>query len=426
MSATISRRTLLRAFGASAGVAALTACASEGAAPVAGDKAAKEINFYNWSMSEEANKPAWEKLLAAYQSKRPDVKIAPVVYPWTGFLEPMLLAARNGQTFGALQMPIDQLTTFASLGVLEDLGDLAKKNDYTPATLLIGQVDGKQVALPHYSGAIGLFVNQTWLDRIGAKDVPATVTEFEGLLTELKKATGKAPYLGSTKDPALKDLIPWMWTFGSAVYADGRVQVNDEGGVRALEWYKGLLDKGLILRDISRTESRVIFGRGDAALYDDATLARQFLLAAPKGKEVAAVTRPVSRPVLTAGDKPQAMSHGHCVAVFKGKGAETGRQLAEYLTADPDSLKTFFEGTSLPPAATKALQSPWFTSDTYQMDFAEKVTKTASADPFWVLPNFAQVEKVLTDAIGAVLAGREKAKPALDGAATAMQALIKK
>ena len=45
----------------------------------------------------------------------------------------------------------------------------------------------------------------------------------------------------------LKDLIPWIWTFGGSVIDDqGKVTLGDEGSVKALEWYKSLLDRGLM------------------------------------------------------------------------------------------------------------------------------------------------------------------------------------
>jgi len=421
-----SRRDALRALGLGAGALALGACSSKGAAPVAGDAEVKELNFYNWSMAEEAPKPIFEKLLSAYQTKA-GITVKPVTYPFSGFLEPMLLAARNGQAFGTFQIGIDVVKSFASLGVLEDLGDIAAKHDFVPATLLNGQVDGKQYALPQYSGAIGTFVNQKWLDKVGVAvgQEPATIADFEALLIELKKIKGVIPWVASTKDPALKDIIPWMWTFGSPVFENGKVTVGDDGSVRALEWYKSILDRGLCVPDVSRTESRVIFGRGDGAYYDDATLARSYLKSAPNGAETVKTIRPVARAVLAQGDKPRALTHGHAIAVFKGKGSVTARGLAEYLTTDPDALKTFFEGTSLPTPTKASLEAPYFANDQYQKDFAAKVTSTATPDPFWAFANFAQIEKVLTDATAEVLAGRQKAKAALDAAAKQMQSMIK-
>ncbi|MGI8335665.1 ABC transporter substrate-binding protein [Actinomadura scrupuli] len=421
-----NRRQALQALGLGGLAMTVAACSSKGASPVTGAAEVKELNFYNWSMAEAAPKPVWEKMLAAYQTKT-GIKIKPVTYPFTGFLEPMLLAARNGQAFGTFQIGIDVVKSFSSLGVLEDLSDIAAKHDYVPATLLNGQIDGKQYALPQYSGAIGTFVNQKWLDRVGVKpgEEPETIADFEKLLLELKKIKGVIPWVASTKDPALKDIIPWMWTFGSPIFENGKVTVGDDASVEALEWYKSILDRGLCIPDVSRTESRVIFGRGDGAYYEDATLARSYLTAAPHGAETVKTIRPVARAVLKAGDKPRALTHGHAIAVLKGKGSTTARALAEYLTSDPEALKTFFEGTSLPTPTKTSLEASYFANDQYQKDFAAKVTDSATPDPFWAFSNFAQIEKILTDSVAEVLAGRKKAKPALTDAAKQMQSIIK-
>ena len=52
---------------------------------------------------------------------------------------------------------------------------------------------------------------------------------------------------------------------------------------------------------------------------------------------------PVSRPVVKAGDTPQALLWGHIVVVFEGDNAEDAAKWAQYLTSDLDTSVTYFE-----------------------------------------------------------------------------------
>jgi len=121
------------------------------------------------------------------------------------------------------------------------------------------------------------------LEKAGVTKMPTTVAEFEAALEALKKlGPDVIPYAAMTDLAQLKDIIPWIWTFGGTVINDkGEVVLNDKGTVAAVEWFAGLQKKGLIRAKVARADARQLFAQGKVGFYEDAIAARS--LAAPEG-----------------------------------------------------------------------------------------------------------------------------------------------
>lgn len=429
----LTRRHFLQVLGVSAGAVGATlsvgGCAPAGTsdAPTgAGASAGKEVKsfaFTNYIGSEEANKKFIEGLVSEY-GKAHDIDIESVTYPFGSYNAPLLLQGRGGKANGPAQVSIADVATFAAAGFLEDLTSVAAKHDYTDAGLKGCSFDGKVYALPWTIDAIGMVANSELLEKAGVS-MPKTISEFEAALAALKAIPGVVPYAAGTKEPALKDVIPWMWTYGATLITDGKVTIGDNASVEALKWYKSLVDRKFIALDVDRPGARVLFGRGTAGFYDDSVQAQAFAKALPgTGAAVAAKTVALSRPVLKSGDTPQALLHGFGIMVFKGDASTSATKFAEYATTDGGALEELLSNAGLPPATKGGLASPTVADDKYQSQWADLITKTASSDPFWAAAKFAAIEKELTDAVGAVLTGQADAKSALTSAGAAMQKLV--
>lgn len=285
----ISRRTLFTAVGLGLAAGSLAACApsaggatgpavgASGASSAAGlsDDGAKNFSFTSWSMNEEASKARLQELLNSYSTSA-GVKIETPSYPYNDFLKQLILQLKGGQTTGAVQMDIAWLSNAAAVGRFADLSSFAKDMGYADYTLKTGLYKGVQVGLPWTTGAIGMVGNNDLLGKVGMTDPPRTIEEFENLLRELKKlGNGVVPYAAMTKVANLKDIVPWMWTFGSPVVSNGEITVGDEGSIAALTWYKKMYDEGLIGRDVDRFDARALFGQGKVGIYEDAPAARK-------------------------------------------------------------------------------------------------------------------------------------------------------
>lgn len=427
----ISRRGALRMFGIGAlgvaGAGVLSACAPSGSGSAStGDTKSKDFDFTSWSLNEEAAKPSIEKIIAAWE-KAENSTIRAVSYPYNEYLSQLTLKLGGGQTTGAVHLDIAWLAAMAQMGRLADLGSVAGKGGYTDVALNSGKYDGTQYGLPWNTGSIGVIANAHLLEKAGIKEHPITVEEFEAALKELKGlGGGVVPYAAATKVAQLKDIFPWMQTFGCKLLDGGKVTIGDDASIDAVTWYKKLHDQKLIAADVDRFDARALFGQGKAAFYDDAIIGKGVTSAQSKDKTLADAMQPMERPVLKAGDTPQALLWGGVIAIVKGKGQDAATEFALHTTTDLATTSQYFAERALPPSTTAGLAAPEVAKDTFSTEWTSKITKTATGSPFWQFAQNAQIEEAVAKQVQAVLVGKTKPKDAMKQAGEEAAALIKR
>jgi len=423
---------MLKIVGGGMGAVALASCAPSSTGSnatsskvgAAAGAAPKPFSFASWSLNEAAGKPVIQGMMDSFAAKK-KVKVTGVSYPYNAYLDQMILQIRGGQFSGVADVDIAWLSAFAALGKLRDLSPAAQGRGYTPSALASGQHKGKQLGLPWTTGAIGLVANKELLGRAGITKMPTTIVEFEAALTDLKGLGGGViPYAASTKAAQLKDMLIWMQTFGSPLLEGDKVTIGDDASVEAMTWYKSLFDKGLIAPDVDRFAARALFGQGKAAMYDDAIVGKAAVLKTSSYPDLASKMEPLARPVLQAGDRPRALLWGHVVVVVDGEGADTATDFAQWITSDLATTLGYFKALSLPPTTEKALKSPTVTQDAFTTAFGERITATATPNPFWPFPQYAQMETVVAEQVQAVLVGKASPVDAMKAAGKSVQALI--
>ncbi|WP_419999793.1 ABC transporter substrate-binding protein [Streptomyces boninensis] len=420
-----NRRTTLRLFGAaSLGIAAGACAPSGGSTDSGGDAKAKNFGFTSWSLNEEATKPMVNKIVKSWESGH-KAKIKTTAYPYNEYLQQLTLKLNGGEITGAVHLDVAWLAAIAQMGKLVDLGETARKGGYTSIAQKSGQYDGKQYGLPWSTGSIGLIGNQKLLDEAGIKKLPQTIGEFEDALRALKDLKGVTPYAAATKVAQLKDIFPWMQTFGCTILENGSVTIGDDASIDAVAWYKKLHDAGLIAKDVDRFDARALFGQGTVGFYDDAVIGKGATLATAKDKKLADAMVPVARPVLKRGDDPQALLWGGVLAVVKGEGSDSATDFALHTTSDVETAVDYFQKVAYPPATTKALADPKVAADTFTSDWTKKITKTASPGPFWTYAKNAQIEEAVAKQVQAVLVGQSSPKDAMKRAREEVTTLIK-
>lgn len=431
----LTRRSLLRALGAGAGlttVAGITGCApsvrrhdpTDGGG-LTTDDGVDGFAFTTWMMGETASRPLLQPSIDAYRSSA-GVTIDTPSLPYADFLRQLVLQVQGGQTTGPVQLDITWLSILGTMGAALDLAPLAEGVDYTDQALALGRYKGRQVGLPWTSGAIGLLGNSELLEKAGIREQPETVEDFETALGELRGAAdGVVPYAAMTKVAQLKDVVAWMWTFGCPVVENGRIVVGDDASVEALTWYKKLYDNGLIGKDMDRADARALFGQEMVGLYDDVVSARTLVAPNAKDPKIGEKLVPWKRPVRRAGDTPQSMAWGHAIAVIGGgPGEYAAGRFVKHVTSDPDNALDYFERAGFPPVTETALTDKRFTKDTFAAEFAELITESAQADPLWQFPKSAQMYETLALQVQAILIGDTTPKEGLATARERMQKLV--
>lgn len=385
---------------------------------------AQDITFTGWSINEGLSRDVILGFANTYAEAN-GITITPVAFPFNEYLNQVILQANGGQLTGAVQLDVAWMAPMAALGVLRDLGSVVPEGVYTDAALQSCQVGGVQYGLPWTTASIGMVANMELLTAAGITELPTTVADFEAALEALEAYNPDViPYAAMTDVAQLKDIIPWIYTFGGSVIADdGSVSLGDAGSVAAVEWYASLMERGLIAADVDRFDARQLFAQGLVGFYDDAILARS-LAAGNKPADLELTVVPVPRPVLNEGDAPQSLLWGHCVGVVEDDAADAAAEFALYLTGTPEVGIGYFEQLSLPPTTVEALASDVVTGDTYVSTWSNEVTAFASPNPFWGYAESARMETLLGEAIQSVFLGDAAAADALATAAEDITDLI--
>ena len=383
-----------------------------------------KITFTAWSTNEGQSRDVIMAAVDAYSADT-GAEIEDVSYPYNEYLNQVLLQARGGNISGVAQLDIAWLAPLAQMGVLKDLGSVAEGVGYTDAALSSGQYEGVQYGLPWTTASIGMVANTQLLEAAGITELPTTIEAFEAALEALKAYDPDViPYAAMTDTAQLKDIIPWIWTFGGTIIDDEGNVVLDDGAVQAVDWYASLMDRGLIAADMDRFDARQLFAQGRVGFYEDAILARS--VAAGNEADQALVDGIVSlpRPVLNEGDTPQSLLWGHLLVVFDDDNAEAAAEFAKFLSSDQDTALTYFDALGLPPTTADTLNSDTVQNDEYVKTWSEQVTATARTNPLWPYAESARMESTLNEMVQAVLTGDMSAEDAMAQARDELNDLI--
>lgn len=433
MSNPYSRRNVLKLLGIGAGAAlggALSGCAPSAPAPEdAGgltDDGVKEFSLTSWAYNEAVTKAPLQALIDRYSSANSGVKISTPSYPFNDYLNQLLLQVQGGQLNGVVQLDVAWLATLAATGKLVNLKDQTAGADYTPSALALGQSDGKQFGLPWTQAGIGLISNNEILSRAGVNTPITTITEFDTALRAVKDLGGGiVPWAAMTKVDNLKDIIPWMWTFGSPVAENGTIKVADDASIEALTWYKKLYDDKLIAADVNRVDARALMSQGKCAFYEDAIGGRAAVLKSSPDAALGDKLVPIARPVKATGDKPRHLAWGQVLAVINASGASAAAKFAKTITSDTSYSLEWFTKAGLPPTTKAGLAAPEVQSAKFAVDFSSRIGANSTAGPFWIYPKYAQMESVLAKQVQAILIGQASPKEALTKAQEQITELTK-
>ncbi len=385
-----------------------------------------------WSGEEEANKGIIKDIIDTYNTSNDNAEISWVGWPWANTLQQLIIRTQGNQDLDVAQVDMAWLSTLAKMDVLVDLNEVLgqdwMKENIPDASLKSGNIDGKQLAVPWTQASIGMVYNPTILKNAGIDKVPETIAEFDEALKKIKEYDKDIiPYAAATKEAGsiAKDVNAWFWTFGGQYIDDnGNVVINSEANEKALTWYKGLKDQGYIAMDLTRFDARQLFAQNKVAFYDDAILARGIAKSNGVAEDKLDETiKPMARPVLNKGDKPQSTLWGHQLVIFKNsKDTNKAGEFIKYLISEETSLK-YFEATGSVPAMNSAISSDKVKNDKWSSEWL-KITETGKKAETQKYENDSQLATIVTEEIQNTLLGTKTPKQALEDAQSRIEQSI--
>jgi len=312
-------REAMNGFGERAVVVAAGVLAFGALAPL--PARAADVEFMTWTYTEETGKAIVETMVEDFEAETA-LTVEPQGYAWGEMSKNLFLRARSNTLPDVTQVQGRLLPTFAGLDAAIDLNEVIERDEleamFAPGFLAMGEVDGRQIALPWIGGTIGMVANAEVLEQAGVETIPTTVEAFRAALEKVRdEVPSSVPYGLATKNEnsIVLDYLVWVWTFGGEVIdADGQPQVDSPEAVAALEFMASLVKERLAAPEIDRPDARRLFGQGAMAFYFDAPVARTFARQfSGRGEEIDAAVKPVPTPVLGDGDTPVSIQWGHVI-----------------------------------------------------------------------------------------------------------------
>jgi multiple sugar transport system substrate-binding protein len=381
----------------------------------------------SFTYAEETNTATVQALLDGF-AETEGLTVEPLGSAWGDMQKNIFLRARSNTLPDIAQLSERWLPTFASFDTLVDLnavyGQEYLEATFAPDALALGNINGKQLALPLISGSIGLVANKAVLDQAGVEP-PSTVAEFKDALIAVRdNVPNSVPYTMATKNNGsiLIDFMIWNWVHGGRVVNDeGEIVVDSPEGRAALQFMVDLMNERLAAPEIDRPDSRRLLAQGASAFYFDAPQTRTWLRDfSGQGEAFDVNVLPMKTPVLNEGDASTSVQWGHLLVQFAPGGAASAEDPAAkflaYLTSDDVQTDFPLKMSALP--VTNSARAA-VAEDAYLTSWAA-ATGESRPNEVGIWSNAADMTNIIGEEVQGALLGQKS----VDEAIAAMQARL--
>lgn len=410
----ISRRALLQTGGVGALATLLAACSP------APSGARNSLTFMSWIFAGRTVGPI-DDAVALY-TRATGNAVRERVKPYNQYLNQLVLTARGGRMTGIAHIDEEWMSTLATAGVIQRLDHIVDVSLYPAVVDETGSLGGHRYSMPWAQSAIGMVINQGLFAEAGID--PAAIRNIDGFTDALRRFknadSSLIPYAPCTDVTQLKDFIPWVWAFGGTVYDGREVTLGDEGSVQALDYWKMLLDDGLIQPGVNRESARTLFAQERTPIYDDAPQSSRVV--PPQSSDPEIISKMAALP------RPARDGTGHNLIwsqplVALDDSAMTLEAL-EFFSTEPEVQRILFEGVGNPPTTVVALESGWFQDNTFHREWFTTVAQNARRNPLWDFPIATSAQRAHDEAIERGLRGSVSTAQALKEGREALTELL--
>ncbi len=366
-------------------------------------------------------------MTAAFEQANPNIKINNTLVAYEALHDKIVAAAPAG-TYDVVLGDVIWPAEFGSKGIVRDISDKVNSlptPQIFPGALVMANYHSKYYGMPWILDTKYLFANGSMLKKAGVS--PAELKTWDGVVGALQKIKAKGlvkyPWLGSWSqaEAVVCDYAQLLGAFGGKFLdSSGKPAFQTGGGLKALEFMKMLLDKGLAdPASTSSLEADVLkaFAQGKIAMNLNWT----FQLAGAKDPKQSNVTKDdvmiMHTPAGSAGGPAPGCNGGQPVMITSGsKHPDEAWQYIKFITSQPtqdkyvvDSLP-IWSGAYSDPAVVKTAG-------------AQLVSVAKTQLPDMILrpqvTNYNAASQALQVQIQNALLGRKPPQDALNAAASA-------
>jgi multiple sugar transport system substrate-binding protein len=436
----ISRRGILGGAVGAAAAVGLAACGAGSAgapgqaASVPGSGGAEEytgpnVSLAYWNGLTGGDGPIMKKMMEKFNSEHPNIKVSMTAIAWADYYQKLPAAVSNGKGPDIGIMHEYSLATNAARQVLQPLDDVATAlkmtaEDFHPLVWAAGIYKGpKDDAAVRYGIPLdvhpaGLYYNKTVLEKIG-EDPETAPTTGDELMAILEKAKSKGMQ-GMWTSALSVNGLEWQ----TLVYQFGGKMVNDDGltvgwggeeGVKALTWWKNLIDNGHSPKNAAADGNYVSFNNDKAAFMINGPWMTTPLSDNKKLKWGAA-------PVPQIGDSLQTWSGAHHFVLPRQVQPDQNKATASRVFVNWMSQQSLTWATAgMVPARKSVREDPEFAKQGAVTQFAKELDFVNFVP---AVPGIQDIDQVRNAAVQEAMLGKKDIATALgEGAEKANQIL---
>ncbi len=244
---------------------------------------AQAVEIEYWQYTFDARVEAIDKLIEEFEAANPDIEVIHTNFPYAEYRTKVATAVPSGEGPDVVQLFYGWLDAYREADLLaplpQDMFSNAEiEGEFFPMVQAMN-VDGAYYGLPTAVRSLALFWNTDLFEEAGLdpSSPPQTLDELVEYAKKMTKRddAGNLLQAGFTIAPAGQDHHWWrevlVRQFGGEPYsADGRtVTYNNEAGVKAIEFYAGLLTEHKVSEIEFLTDGQTAFKAGKAGMTID-------------------------------------------------------------------------------------------------------------------------------------------------------------
>ncbi len=380
--------------------------------------------WHTYNQVSPENDMLTKTLIPEFEAAHPNIKVEAVPYPYDGFRQALLTALAGGTGPDLARLDIIWSPEFADQGVLAqldtvmpDFKDFADK--VFPGPLSTNAYQGHYYGLPLDTNTRILIYNQAMLTKAGIDAAPTTMDD---LTADCDKVTalGEGNYLFSDGGTSGWNLLPWIWSFGGDITDPTMTKatgyLNGEKSVAALQFLADKVQSGCF------SDGFIGSGIDTWGGYFGGTIAS--MLEGPWLYPTAASQYPdfkVDAEVMPAGDGGSvSVVGGENIVMFNTtKNQDAALEFLRFTQSQDYQLQMSTVGQLT--VQPDLVATDYFKNHPYYPTFLEQLKTARARTP---VPQWTQMEQILSDAGTLILSGESTAQEALDSAAEQIDALL--
>ncbi len=196
----------------------LFGCSSDSATDDSSDDGVTTITFMNYSSS-GANEETLLKMVEAFESKNPDIKVEVRTYGFGDYFQQLATTIAGNSTPDVFELNIENFRAYQSKGVISKI-EGADTSQIHPTTLEAFAIDGTQYGLPTKFSNVVMIYNKDLFDKAGVKYPTADWTWDDELAAAKEIRTLGEEYFGVFRPIQ-------TWEFYKTVEQNGGSMMNE-------------------------------------------------------------------------------------------------------------------------------------------------------------------------------------------------------